>query len=175
MQVTLVRHTRVDVPRGVCYGWSDVPCAPTFEEEATLTRSRLEGIAFDKVYTSPLSRARRLAAFCGWPDAEADDRLKEMYMGEWEMKRYDEIDDPELQEWYADYMNKPTKGGESLPMLYARVADFLDELCRQPYERVCIFAHAGVLVCAGIYGGLFARDDAFAHQVDYGGIEEIDL
>ena len=24
MQVTLVRHTRVDVPRGVCYGWSDV-------------------------------------------------------------------------------------------------------------------------------------------------------
>ena len=175
MQVTLVRHTRVDVPRGVCYGWSDVPCASTFEEEATLTRSRLEGIAFDKVYTSPLSRARRLAAFCGWPDAEADDRLKEMYMGEWEMKRYDEIDDPELQEWYADYMNKPTKGGESLPMLYARVADFLYELCRQPYERVCIFAHAGVLVCAGIYGGLFDRDDAFAHQVDYGGIEEIEL
>ena len=50
-----------------------------------------------------------------------------------------------------------------------------DELRRQPYERVCIFAHAGVLVCAGIYGGLFARDDAFAHQVDYGGIEEIEL
>ena len=38
MQVILVRHTRVDVPRGVCYGWSDVPCAPTFEEEAALTR-----------------------------------------------------------------------------------------------------------------------------------------
>ena len=47
MQVTLVRHTQVDVPRGMCYGWSDVPCAATFEEEAARTRSRLEGIAFD--------------------------------------------------------------------------------------------------------------------------------
>ena len=75
MRVILVRHTRVDVPRGVCYGWSDVSCAATFEEEAACTRSRLEGIAFDKVYTSPLSRARRLADFCGWPDAEADDAL----------------------------------------------------------------------------------------------------
>lgn len=173
MQVTLVRHTRVAVPRGTCYGWSDVPCAATFEEEAARTRKLLEGKTFDKVYTSPLSRARKLATHCGWPEAECDDRLKEMFMGEWEMRRYDEIDDPALQEWYDDYMNKPTKGGESLPMLYARVSQFLDELRQKPYERVCIFSHAGVLVCAGIYGGLFGSENAFAHQVDYGGIEEI--
>ena len=175
MQVTLVRHTRVDVPRGTCYGWSDVPCAATFEEEAARTRILLKGEVFDKVYTSPLSRARRLAAYCGWPDAQCDDRLKEMHMGEWEMKRYDEIDDPALQAWYADYMHLPTTGGESFPMLYARVASFLDELRLQPYERVGIFAHAGVLVCAGIYGGLFKQEDAFAHQVDYGGIEKIEI
>jgi hypothetical protein len=34
MKVTLIRHTRVGVPQGTCYGWSDVPLAETFEQEA---------------------------------------------------------------------------------------------------------------------------------------------
>ena len=32
MKVTLIRHTKVDVPKGTCYGWSDVPVANSFEE-----------------------------------------------------------------------------------------------------------------------------------------------
>lgn len=173
MEVVLVRHTRVDVPPGTCYGWSDVPLASTFEEEAANTKRLLSGYIFDQVYTSPLSRARQLAEYCGWSDAIPDDRLKEMNMGDWEMMKYDEIDDPHLQEWYDDYMNLPTTGGESFPMLYDRVADFLNHLKTKPYNRVCVFAHAGVLVSAGIYAGLFNKDDAFSHQVEYGGLEVI--
>jgi hypothetical protein len=33
---------------------------------------------------------------------------------------------------------------------------------------------AGVLICAGIYGGLFSREHAFENLIDYGGIEEIE-
>ena len=65
----MVRHTRVGVPKGTCYGWSDVPVADTFEQEATLTKSRLVEVFADGnpdiVYSSPLMRARKLAAFCG--------------------------------------------------------------------------------------------------------------
>lgn len=163
------------VAHGTCYGQTDVDTAETFEEEAVVTKSRIDGITFDKVFTSPLSRAAKLAAFCGYPDAIRDDRLKEMNMGEWEMRRYEEIDDPHLQAWYQDFLHLPTTGGEGFPQLYQRVVSFLDELRKQPYERVAVFAHGGVLICAGIYGGLFTAEEAYDHLTGYGGMEVIEI
>ena len=72
-------------------------------------------------------------------------------------------------------MHQPTTNGESFPMMYARVAGFLDELKQKPYRRVAIFAHGGVLMCAGIYGKLFSEKDCFKHLAPYGGIEKITL
>ena len=46
MVVYLIRHTSVDVPQGVCYGQTDVPLNPTFEEEAAQTSARLKGLQF---------------------------------------------------------------------------------------------------------------------------------
>jgi len=170
MEVILIRHTSVDVPKGTCYGWTDVPVRDTFEQEAAVTRQSLEQyLPFDKVYRSPLTRARLLAAYCGYPDAVADDRLKEMNMGQWEMQLYDEIQDPHLQEWYDDYINQPTTGGESFSQQYQRVAAFLDELKGHPYRRVAIFAHAGVLISAGLHAGLYQWENAWSHLTDYGG------
>ena len=169
MEIVLIRHTSVDVPKGTCYGWTDVPVRDTFEQEAEVTRlSLMQYLPFDKVFSSPLTRARKLAAYCGYPDAETDDRLKEMNMGKWEMQLYDEIQDPHLQEWYDDYINQPTTGGESFLQQYQRVAAFLDELKGKPYRRVAIFAHAGVLISAGIHAGLYSWDDAWSNLPDYG-------
>ena len=169
MEVVLIRHTSVDVPKGTCYGQTDVPVRDTFEQEAEQTRQSLEPfLPFDKVYSSPLKRARKLAAHCGYPDVETDDRLLEMNMGEWEMQLYDEIKDPHLQEWYDDYINQPTTGGESFLQQYQRVAGFLDELKDKPYQRVAIFAHAGVLISAGIHAGLYSWDKAWNDLPDYG-------
>lgn len=174
MEVFLIRHTRVNVPKGTCYGQTDVGVADTFEQEAAVTKHNLqEHLPFDAVYSSPLTRARKLAAYCGYPNAQLDDRLKEMAMGEWEMRMYDSIKDDRLEAWYKDYMHMPTPGGESLPMLYQRVAAFLDELKTKPYRRVAVFAHAGVLICAGLYGGLFNEENAWSNLTDYGGIERI--
>ena len=169
MNVILVRHTSVDVPKGTCYGWTDVPVRDTFEQEAALTRQSLQQfVPFDKVYSSPLTRARKLAAYCGYPDAVPDERLKEMNMGEWEMQLYDEIQDPHLQEWYDNYLYQPTTGGESFKQQYQRVASFLDELKDKPYKRVAIFAHAGVLISAGLHAGLYKWDNAWSNLTDYG-------
>ena len=177
MKVTMIRHTSVDVPKGMCYGWSDVPVAATFEQEAAETKKNLAGKTFDCVFSSPLTRARKLAAFCGFPDPVVDDRLKEMNMGDWEMMRYDDIEskDPAILKWYNDYMNLAATNGESYRMLYQRVANFLDELRQHDYQRVAIFAHGGVLICAGVYARLFPENDCFSHLTPYGGIQVIEL
>lgn len=72
-------------------------------------------------------------------------------------------------------MHLAATGGESFPILFDRVASFLDELKTKPYRRVAVFAHGGVLICAGIYGKLFPKEDCFKHLVPYGGIEKITI
>lgn len=176
MQIILIRHTSVAVPRGTCYGQSDVPVADTFEQEAAQTLHNLQPyLPLDAVFSSPLTRARQLAAYCGFPDPTVDDRLMEMNMGEWEMQLYDKIQDPNLQQWYDDYMHLPTPGGESFPQLYARVAAFLDQLKAAPYSRVAAFAHGGVLIAAGLYAGLYHQGNAWDHLTPFGGILPIEL
>ena len=56
MKITLIRHTRVAVETGICYGWSDVGVAPSFETEASRVKENISNERFDIVYSSPLSR-----------------------------------------------------------------------------------------------------------------------
>ena len=97
MKVYLIRHTSVDVPAGTCYGQTDVPLRDSFEEEADAVFNRIEGMKFDKVYTSPLSRCLRLASYCGYTDAKRDHRLKEIDFGKWEMQKFSEIKDARIE------------------------------------------------------------------------------
>ena len=175
MEIILIRHTSVDVPKGVCYGQTDVPLRDSFKEEATITAQQLQDDVFDAVFTSPLSRCTRLAEHCGYPDAIRDARLKELDFGEWEMKEFDKIDDPRLQEWYDDYFHVAATGGESFIMQLQRVSEFLDEVSRQKYGRVAVFAHGGVLICAQIYPGTLKMEDAFGALTPYGGIVRLQL
>lgn len=181
MKIYMIRHTSVGVPKGTCYGWTDVPVADTFEQEATETKRNLESMLgndkLDIVYSSPLTRACKLASFCGYDNHVTDDRLKEMNMGDWEMMRYDDIEskDPAILKWYNDYMNLAATNGESYRILYQRVADFLDELRKKDFKNVAIFAHGGVLICAGVYAHLFTEDDCFRHLTPYGGIQVINV
>lgn len=176
MEVVLVRHTSVDVLPGTCYGQTDVPLKDTFQQEAADTTSVLHASApFDQVYTSPLSRCTRLAAFCGYPDAQRDARLMEMNFGEWEMQRFEEIEDPQLQTWYADWQHVSATGGESFLEQYERVAQFFTELKLKPYRRVAIFAHGGVLTCARMYAEGLTAEEAFASPTPYGGIIHLEI
>ena len=98
-----------------------------------------------------------------------------MNMGDWEMQRFDEITDSNLQRWYNDYMNVRTTNGEGFPDLYARVSSFLNHLKMLHHQRVVVFAHGGVLVCAGIYAGLFKRENAFQNLTPFGGLLKINI
>ncbi|MCD8310229.1 MAG: alpha-ribazole phosphatase [Prevotellaceae bacterium] len=176
MEIYLIRHTSVQVPPGVCYGQTDVPLQPTFTTEAAATLHELQRyMPFDKVYTSPLSRCTRLAAYCGYPDAQRDKRLLEMDFGAWEMVPYDDNDDPHLFDWYKDYLHVQATGGESFDMQYRRVSRFLDEVRLKPYRRVAVFTHGGVLAAARIYAGVLPYEEGFTALTRYGGIEHITL
>ncbi len=175
MEIYLVRHTSVDVPKGTCYGFTDVPLKNTFETEAAVTKLRLDGVEFDCAFTSPLSRAVRLAEFCGYGDAVRDDRLKEMNMGAWEMQLFDKINDPHLEKWYGNYLEERTTGGESFRDLYGRVSSFLDELRQRECRRAVVFAHGGVLLCAQVYAGVTDIRSGFSNLTPYGGVVVVNI
>lgn len=175
MKITLIRHTTPDVPKGTCYGQTDVALKGTFEEEAAITAQNLKRMSFDKVYTSPLTRCVKLATYCGYPDAEQNDQLKEMNFGDWEMIPLKELKNPTAEEFYKNYLTYQIPHGESFQMIYARVSNFLDQLKQKRYKSVAIFSHGGVLRCAEIYAGHIKLEHAIEYLTPFGGIIQIDI
>ncbi len=172
----MIRHTAVAVEPGVCYGRSDVALKATFPEEAEAVRRSIADEIFDEVWCSPLSRCVKLAEACGHADARLDERLLEIDFGAWELQRFDEIDDPQLQRWYDDYLHERPTCGESFDDQCRRVADFLEERRREASgKRVLIFTHGGVLLAAGLHAGLFRSEEAFSRQTPYGGLLRFSL
>ena len=175
MEVIMIRHTSVDISPGTCYGQSDVPVRDTFPQEAEQTKRNLKSYEpFDAVYCSPLTRTRMLAEYCGYPEPIFDDRIKEINFGDWEMQPPEKIYPP-TSEWLENHMNIPTPNGEDFPVFYRRVAGFLDELRTKDFRRVAVFAHGGVLLCAGLYVGMFGEKEAWNNLVGFGGIQRIEL
>lgn len=175
MKIVLIRHTSVKVEKGICYGHTDVEVADTFPEEAADVASQLKGYRFDKVCCSPLSRCRRLAAACGYTSPEIDRRLLEMNFGDWEMMRYDDIDDPRLQEWYDDYINVAPTGGESFMQQQARFLDLLADLRQSGHDCVALFTHCGILVQALVTLKGMTPGEAFANPPAYGSVIEFNI
>lgn len=172
MEIYIIRHTAVGVPRGICYGQTDVPLKDTFKAEAEAVKRNLSKYCFDAVYSSPLSRCRRLADYCGYSDALLDSRLKELNFGDWEMGKWHELD---MSIWEKDWVCVPTPNGESFEQLYERLAHFLEELKQKTYERVAVFAHGGIIGAAKSYFGQQDLIYAFDNVVDYGSINEFKL
>ena len=97
------------------------------------------------VLSSPLRRARRLAEALD-PCVRLDARLAEIDFGDWEGRRWDDIDRESIDDWAADVLNFTPPGGESVADLQRRVIDFAGELaatCGVP--RVALVTHAGVI------------------------------
>ena len=177
MKLILIRHTSVSVAPGICYGHTDVDLASTFIEEASMVKNKLKEYSFDKVYSSPLNRCKKLTKFCGFEDFEIDPRIIEMNFGDWEMKRFDEITDPILQDWYKDYMNVIPTNGESAMQQRNRFANFISQLrCNLPDDStVALFTHGGILVHAlNIFTGK-DYDELFRAIPAYGSVIELNI
>jgi len=176
MKLVFIRHTSVNVPKGICYGNTDVELAPTFPIEAQVVKDKLLDYRFARTFCSPLSRCVRLAEFCGYPDAIKDNRLKELNFGDWEMKSYDKIKDPRLKEWFDDYINVRPPRGESVMDQRNRLEEFVTDIKSHYGESPTgIFTHGGILINALVTYGNKTYNEVYNDIPPYGAIIEIEV
>jgi Fructose-2,6-bisphosphatase len=165
MKIYFIRHTSVAVPKGICYGQTNVSLSITFPDEAQLVKDKLKDFRPTAVYSSPLTRCTRLADFCGFAHAITDNRLRELHFGDWEKQAWNKID---MSIWKTDWINNPAPRGESLIQLYERVSSFLNELKGKDNDTTLVFTHGGVINCAKVYFGQTSIEKSFEQLPAYG-------
>ena len=142
----LVRHTRPDIPPGICYGQLDMGLAADFDTEAAEVLRWLPPI--DMVVASPLQRAGlladRIAARHGCP-LYHDPRLMERHFGDWEGRNWSDIPRTEIEAWAADLLGHAPAEGETVLRLLERAGSFLLEAGRLPQQNIAVVSHSGTM------------------------------
>lgn len=174
MEVYIIRHTRVDVPSGICYGQTDVDVAVTFESEVQKLKSQLP-VHFDVVYSSPLKRCTQLAQKFG-KEVIKDNRLKEMHFGDWELMLWNEIPEFQIAPWYKDYVHTTAYGGENFIAVYERLHAFMEDLRKNTHnQKVLIVCHGGIIRSIWCYILQIPLENAFKIPVGFGEILQLRL
>ncbi len=167
MTIYLLRHTSVDVPKGVCYGQNDVPLYHTYPQEFSVVKKRFDSMLFDAVYSSPLARCSLLANSLS-DNVIFDKRLMELNFGAWEGKSWSEIYESEQGKlWFADYINTPCPSGESTKMMEQRIAQFILDLPKDK-PKILLVTHCGVIRLFMKQCYSWSYDKAFDFQVGFG-------
>lgn len=169
MEVFFVRHTKPNVKPNICYGQTDVDVMDSFANEAMALKYNIPYSYWDKVYSSPLLRCRKLADFCGF-EAIIDNRIQELNFGEWEMKTWLEISGMNSKAWFNDWIYEKAGGGESFYEQYLRIVDFLDELKMYDLEKILVFTHSGCIRAAMVYTNQIRMEEAFNQNIPYGSL-----
>ncbi|GET25642.1 histidine phosphatase family protein [Prolixibacter sp. NT017] len=176
--VVLIRHTSVDVPAGTIYGQTDVLPDRTFAAEAEKLKSEVRPFTGFSVFSSPLTRCRMLAeALFPGREIHFDQRITELDFGNWESRRWEEIE--QLEEgryWFDRYQTVRCPGGEGYPDLYSRVRDFLICYRKEFAGGAVIITHGGPFrVLAGLLKGMSAEGVWDLPAPPYGGLELFEL
>ncbi|MEN8122156.1 MAG: alpha-ribazole phosphatase [Bacteroidota bacterium] len=169
--IVLIRHTKVAIEKGICYGQSDIKLANSFEIEKRALQTKIKPKEFDIIYSSPLTRCKTLAdALFQNKDIIYDDRLMELNFGDWEGKHWDDISKTyQAKIFFKDYVQTACPGGESYQDLINRVSSFYDEIkLKHSGKHVAIICHGGSIrafICA-IEG--ISPQQAFSRKIAYG-------
>ena len=164
MDIYLIRHGETDYNKGRrLQGVTDIPLNARGIELAEKTAEGLRDIAFDRIYTSPLIRARKTAEIIrGSRDIEIipTDGLKEVSFGDYEgltvLTGSYNIPDPD----FCDFFNAPERyhtppGGESIEALRQRTTSFIREIMSDPANegKTLLMASHGAAI-RGMLSGL---------------------
>lgn len=162
MEIYVIRHGETNGNRdGIMQGWLDLPLNDFGRKLAIDTGRALKGkISFDVAISSPLLRAKETAELLlkeSGNDATPllfDDRLKEVFAGEWEGKCFrpghpDEagLSEEDRRALFGNPLKAPPyPGGESIQDVIRRTQEFLRELVgRDQYKRVLLSTHGCAL------------------------------
>lgn len=139
--IYLARHGETEWSKsGQHTGRTDLPLTGPGEESARKLGSRLAGITFDHLFTSPLSRARRTAELAGY-NPVVDPDLLEWHYGEFEGLKSKEI---ALKRPGWNLFRDGAPGGETPEEVTARVDRLVNKLKGLNGNVIC-FAHGHIL------------------------------
>lgn len=165
MEIHLIRHTAVENPENLCYGFAEIPLKKDYPEDFKMLDIDKD---YDVIISSPSERCRLLADYFKL-DYQTDERLREMNFGNWEMKKWTDIPEEEINPWYKDFVNIKATGGENLVEMQARVFSFWNELIqKEDIHKVLIITHAGVIRLILQTVLKFPLENMFNIQIDYG-------
>ncbi len=178
MDVYLVRHTRPQVPAGVCYGQADVGLADSFETEWSMLKPKLEDLTRPLVFSSPLQRCAQLAQRAvdhfNFSTPLTDARLLELNFGDWELKSWCDIPQGVVGEWTDEHVKQAPPNGESYADLHIRAKAFLADLARDKNNKqALIFTHAGVIRALVAEALNVPLREASRVEVNYGSVTHI--
>ena len=173
MDIYLIRHTKTDVAKGLCFGQRDIELADSFTDEAAELREKLPQLTDSfHVFSSPLSRCMQLAQFLSKP-ITIDERLLELNFGDWEGVRFDDIEPDVLRYWTDNFVQTSPPNGESFEDLCQRAGGFWQDLIRMDIEQVLVVTHAGTIraLLAHILGLPLAN--AFQLRINFGSVHKL--
>ena len=159
MEITFVRHGQTEWNSlGKQQGKEDIPLNSRGIEQAKQTAQLLGDRQFDRVYCSPLQRAKQTAQIiCENRQIPIfyEPRIAERDMGEFQGKRWDEFDTRAFWDYAA---NHHYQQAENIRDFYDRVYNFLDEL-KGKSGRALLVSHGGVFAPVSSYAGRSKKED----------------
>jgi len=145
MKFFFLRHTSLKVGSDIFYGQTDLDVSDSFSSELEIIKKKIIVEEIDtkkiKVFSSPLKRCLKLARSIS-DNVIIDDRLKELNLGDWEMKKMGSISRKEIEKWENNLLTYKIPNGESNRDFLKRLRSFLDEIIKLQ-EDLMIVAHAG--------------------------------
>ena len=147
--IYFVRHGQTEWNKiGKMQGHKDIELNDEGKQQAQVVKEKLQGIKFDKVFSSPLIRATETAKIISNQEITIDNRLIERFNGELEgklkkdIKVFPDFNDP----------NDTRFGIESLDSFRNRINDFLDEITKKYKDKnILVVTHAGVCLYVRCY------------------------
>ena len=153
--ILLARHGETEENRERRFqGQKDVPLNDRGREQARALAAQAAGEGLAALYTSPLIRARETAEIVAERiglEPRADDRLKEVDVGEWQDRLKDDVAREDPDGWAAfraagEDFRFP--GGESLAEQQERVIAALVDITQRGDLPALVVCHRGVIRCA---------------------------
>lgn len=149
MKIYLARHGQTDLNKQkLMQGNIEEPLNDTGRAQAKEASKQLEGIKFDKVISSPLSRAVDTAAILsGWPkeSIETDPRITEVDFGKYERRKYYLLGLWMTMYWALPEVIPAPKSVEPISSMVARSTSFIEDLKKKDYENVLVVCHGGII------------------------------
>lgn len=144
-EIVFIRHSSLSVPRGICYGFSNIDVSFNFQNEVEWLKRSLWEFKPNLIYSSPLQRCVKLSVEAFDSPVHVDENLKEVNYGLWEGKSWEEINVEGDNLWmYQNVHNCPPEG-ESFLQLKERVAKVLDEITNREENKIAVVCHGGVI------------------------------